>query len=126
VNELWDMRNFRNLDIWKDAIDIAVETYEATQDFPKEEEFGLKSQLRRASVSISFNIAEGSSRSSDREYVRFLEIAEGSAFEVETQLIVSTRVRVLASIKSEKLMQQIQSLQRRINSLIQKIRKDMN
>jgi four helix bundle protein len=118
------MRNFRNLDIWKDAIDIAVETYEATQDFPKEEEFGLKSQLRRASVSISFNIAEGSSRSSDREYVRFLEIAEGSAFEVETQLIVSTRVRV--SIKSEKLMQQIQSLQRRINSLIQKIRKDMN
>jgi four helix bundle protein len=119
------MRNFRNLDIWKDAIDIAVEIYESTQDFPKEEEFGLKSQLRRASVSISFNIAEGSSRSSDREYVRFLEIAEGSAFEVETQLIVSTRVKVLASRKSEKLMQLIQSLQRRINSLIQKIRKDM-
>lgn len=119
------MRNFRNLDIWKDAIDTAVDIYNATQDFPREEEFGLKSQLRRASVSISFNIAEGSSRSSDREYVRFLEIAEGSAFEVETQLIVSTRVSVLASRKSEKLMQQIQSLQRRINSLIQKIRKDM-
>ena len=117
------MRNFRNLDIWKGAIDMAVDVYVATQGFPREEEFGLKSQLRRASVSVSFNIAEGSSRSSEREYIRFLEIAEGSALEVETQLIVSTRVGMLTPGEFEILMQQILSLQRRINSLIQKIRK---
>lgn len=120
------MRNFRKLDIWKDAIELAVEVYRITRAFPREEEFGLKSQLRRASTSISFNIAEGSSRSSDREYARFLEVAEGSAFEVETQLIVSFRVNLLSSESMDQLLTQLHSLQRRINRLIQKIKGDLN
>ena len=120
------MRNFRKLDIWNDAIELAVDVYRITQAFPREEEFGLKSQLRRASCSISFNIAEGSSRSSDREYARFLEVAEGSAFEVETQLILSFRVNLLSSESTDQLITQLHFLQRRINRLIQKIKGDLN
>jgi four helix bundle protein len=79
------MRNFRKLDIWKDGIELAKETYLLSKLLPDEEKFGLKSQICRASVSVPSNIAEGCSRNSQIEYKRFLEIAMGSAFEMETQ-----------------------------------------
>lgn len=117
------MRNFRKLNIWNDAIDYAVEIYQLAELLPKNEEFGLKSQMKSASVSI--NIAEGCSISSDREYGRFLETAEGSAFEVETQLIVSMRLKYIDSTTVEASLTRLHSLQRRINTLIQRLKQTM-
>jgi four helix bundle protein len=83
------MHQFKNLEIWKQSRIFCSEVYATTSTFPAEEKFGLINQLRRASVSIPSNIAEGSSRSSNKDFSRFLEIAIGSAYEVETQLLIS-------------------------------------
>ena len=85
------MRNFRNYDIWKNGLDIADRVYSLTDGFPKYETYGLADQLRRASVSIASNIAEGSSRISEIEFARYLEYSIGSCFEVETQLEIAKR-----------------------------------
>ena len=82
------MRNFKNLIVWQESIDLVKKIYNLSSNLPIEERYGLISQMNRASVSIASNIAEGSSRSSEKEFKRFLEIALGSAFELETQLIV--------------------------------------
>lgn len=94
------MRNFRKLKIWEQGIEIVKEVYKLSQKLPSEEKFGLKSQITRAAVSIPSNIAEGSSRNSEVEFKRFLEIAMGSLFELETQLII---VQELNLINSEEL-----------------------
>ena len=91
------MRNFRNLEVWKEAIDLASLVYTLTKKFPKQEQYGLVSQINRCSVSIPSNIAEGCSRSSEKEYSRFLEIAIGSSFEMETQLEISNNLNYLDS-----------------------------
>ena len=84
------MRNFRNYEIYQEAMDIATLVYKKTKTFPKHEVFSLTNQLNRAVVSIASNIAEGASRESEKEFSHFLEIATGSAFEVETQLTSKT------------------------------------
>ena len=86
------MKNFKELRIWQKGMDIAVNCFKITEDFPKEEKFGLSLQITRASVSIPSNIAEGSSRSSEKDYARFIEISLGSAYELETQLLIAQRV----------------------------------
>lgn len=81
--------NFKNLNIWKLSISLDNDIYSVIEMFPKIEDFGLKSQIRRCAVSIASNIAEGSSRSSNKDFSRFLEISMGSLFELQTQLIIS-------------------------------------
>jgi len=90
------MRSHEKLDVWKKSIDLVVEVYRLTAKFPSEERFGLISQIRRASVSIPANIAEGAARESDKEYLRFLSIAQGSASEVETELHIASRLGFLS------------------------------
>src|SRR2546425_9105851 len=85
------MFNFEKLDVWQEAINFADFVYSITRAFPDDERFGLTNQMRRASVSISSNIAEGSSRSSRPDFARFIEIATGSVFEVISQATVSKR-----------------------------------
>ena len=85
------MRNFKELLIWKKGIEISVDIYKLTSTFPASEKFGLISQMTRCAVSIASNIAEGSSRTSDKDYNRFIEIALGSSFELETQVILAYR-----------------------------------
>jgi four helix bundle protein len=85
------MFNFEKLEVWQKAIDFADLVYSTTQTFPGEERFGLANQLRRAAVSVSSNIAEGSSRMSKTAFARFLEIATGSVFEVVSQAFISRR-----------------------------------
>jgi len=85
-------RKHQRLDVWKDAIDLVELIYRLTAGFPAEERFGLCSQMRRAAVAIPSNLAEGASRSSRREYVRFLEIARSSLVEIETQLAIARRL----------------------------------
>ncbi|MEZ4797695.1 MAG: four helix bundle protein [Flavobacteriaceae bacterium] len=83
------MHRFKDLEIWKRSRVFSSKIYEITSKFPEDERFGLTNQLRRASLSIPSNIAEGSSRSSNKDFLRFLEIAIGSAYEIETQLLIS-------------------------------------
>ena len=84
------MRNIRTLDIWKQRIQLVINVYKLSEQLPNEEEYGLKSQICRAAVSVPYNIAEGSSRPGEIEYRRYLEIALGSAFELETQLMIKS------------------------------------
>ena len=83
------MRNLKELKIWQNGFDIAVQSFKLVSTFPKEEKYGMSSQITRAAVSIASNIAEGSSRRSEKDYMRFLEISLGSCFEVETQLLIA-------------------------------------
>lgn len=83
------MRNFKELKIWQKGFEIAIKSFKLTALFPKEEKFGICSQITRAAVSVSSNIAEGSSRTSVKDYCRFIEISLGSIYELETQLLIS-------------------------------------
>lgn len=89
------MHQYKKLGIWQIAVDLAIEIYLATKDFPAEEKFGLTTQLRRASISIASNIAEGACRNTTKEFNHFLGISSGSAAEVETQLIIAARLNMI-------------------------------
>ena len=89
------MFNFEKLDVWQKAIDFADLVYNSTRNFPSEERFGLTNQMRRAAVSISSNIAEGTSRMSQTDFKRFVEIATGSVFEVISQAFIGKRQGLL-------------------------------
>ena len=95
------MHNYKELEIWKKSISLAEKVYELTSQFPLEEKFGLISQLKRASVSVPSNIAEGAGRNTKGEFNQFLGIAVGSLFELETQLILSKRFRFIDQIQTE-------------------------
>lgn len=116
------MRNFRELQIWQEGKSFAIDIYRITRQMPKEEVYGLTSQMRRAAVSISSNIAEGCSRNSNKEFIRFLEIAIGSSFELETQLIISCELEFLKEDEVEKLIESVNSLQMRINAFIKSVK----
>ena len=90
------MKNYKELKVWQRGLEIVAATYELARQLPREETYGLRSQMTRAAVSIPSNIAEGSSRTSEKEYRHFLEIALGSCFELDTQLTVAIKVRLIA------------------------------
>jgi four helix bundle protein len=97
------MHRFKDLEIWKSSRKFCSEIYSITSSFPESEKFGLTNQLRRAAVSVPSNIAEGCSRSSNRDFSRFLEIAIGSIFEIETQLLISFDLGYISQIKLDEL-----------------------
>jgi four helix bundle protein len=119
------MRDFRKLDIWKNGIQLVKSIYAFSMLLPSEEKYGLRSQLCRAAVSVPSNIAEGCSRSSETEYKRFLEIAMGSLFEVETLLTVISELEMIEEGSLNAIMNQIQIEERMINALISKIKKNI-
>ncbi|HET6632843.1 MAG TPA: four helix bundle protein [Rhodanobacteraceae bacterium] len=84
--------HFRDLDVWRVAMDMTCQVYELTADFPREERYGLSAQIQRAAVSVPSNIAEGNARQSRREYAHFLSIASGSIAEVQTQLLLALQL----------------------------------
>ncbi len=112
------MNDFRKLKVWTLSMEMARETYEATREFPVAERYGLQSQMRRASVSVPSNIAEGSSRSTDNDFRRFLTIARGSAFELESQAILSEQIGFLEPSTGEHLLQTIWRCQAMLSKLI--------
>ena len=111
------MRPHHNLDVWKKAVDLTVRVYAATEGFPKEEKFGLTQQVRRAAVSIAANIAEGAGRKSRREFSRFLSIAQGSASEVETELLIAFRLGYIAEQEYRNLIVSLNEVGRMITGL---------
>ena len=110
---------FRDLNIWKLGKEITLEIYSLTKSFPSDERFGLTSQMRRSSISIPSNIAEGFNRFKNNEYRRFLYIALGSCAELETQIEISTDLKYINN--SEDLIEKIKYESRMIQSLINKL-----
>ncbi|MFD0795267.1 four helix bundle protein [Mucilaginibacter litoreus] len=106
------MHNLTELKIWNKAIDLATDVYQATSRFPVDERFGLTSQLRRAAVSIPSNIAEGAGRNSNKEFCNFLGIANGSSYEVQTQLVISNKLQLLMDDTLNDLLKKIEELQK--------------
>ena len=117
------MRNFKELKIWQKGFEIASNSFRLVNSFPKEEKFGLSIQITRCAVSIPSNIAEGSSRSSEKDYNRFLEIALGSGFELETQLLISERAGFGNKEIRDELLQAINEEQRMLSAFIRQLKK---
>lgn len=115
------MRNFKELKIWQRGFSIAVKCLNMVNTFPKEERFGISSQISRAAVSIPSNIAEGSSRSSQKEYARFAEIALGSSFELETQLLIAQAVSYGKRDDVEIVLKEVDEEQKMIIGFIAKL-----
>jgi four helix bundle protein len=111
------------LNVWKKAVDLAVDVYQVTLHFPKSELYGLTSQLRRSSVSIASNLAEGSGRGSDGELARFLAIAKGSATELHTQLLIASRVGLLPSARYQDLSRRLQEVRKMLNGFLSRLRR---
>ena len=116
------MRNFRNYDIWLEAVAFADSIYAATENFPKYEIFSLANQMQRAAVSISSNIAEGCSRDSAKDFAHFLELAIGSAFEVETQLLISQHRQYISEEQYQKMIASLDLIEKQIHQLIKVVR----
>ena len=113
------MRPHQNLNLWQKAIEFVVAIYRVTEEFPKEEEFGLTSQVRRASVSIVANVAEGAARRSAKEFRQFLAHSQGSASEVDTELAISHRLAYLKNSDYERLAEQLDHIGRMITRFSQ-------
>jgi four helix bundle protein len=118
------MRDFKKYDVWKDSMKLVKQIYQFSLLLPKEEKFGLVSQMCRAAISIPSNIAEGSGRNSDIEFKRFLEIAIGSSFELETQLLLCVEIGFVNNENIETLIIEINKIQKQLNNLILKIKQD--
>lgn len=116
------MGNFRNLLIWQKAMVLVTKVYTTTSGFPKEEIFGLTSQIRRCSVSIPSNIAEGHGRDADGEMIRFLNITTGSLFELQTQLEIAYNVNYINEDAFKNLIQDTRELEIMIVSFTNKIK----
>ena len=117
------MRNFRNYRIWNESVSLITEIYKISLDFPSYEQYSLSNQLRRASVSIASNIAEGSSRESEKDFIRFLSISLGSAFEVETQLQIAFNLEYISHQTLETLLKKLHLIERQINEFISVIKR---
>ena len=111
-------RSYKNLKVWEKATDLVLLVYKATKAFPKDEIYGLTSQLRRAAVSVPSNIAEGSERRSDQDFIRFLRMAGGSLAELETQLYIALKLHYIDEVSQMAAMQASQEVGKMINGLV--------
>lgn len=112
------IHNFRKLDIWQNSMELTKSVYKLMQEIPSEEKFGIKSQISRCSVSIPSNIAEGSGRSTNKDFSKFLSFSLGSSYELETQLIL---VQTLFHLDCDKIINDCQDVQRKIFKFINSI-----
>ncbi len=116
-----EIRSYKDLFAWQRAFALGVEIYRLTAAFPSEEKFGLTSQLRRAGLSIASNIAEGYGRASRAEYIRFLRIARGSLYEVETQMLFAVEFKFVAVEQAESIAENINETARVLSGLIRRL-----
>jgi four helix bundle protein len=116
------IKTYRDLIVWQKSINIVTDTYRVTRHFPKQEAFGLILQIRKSSISIPSNIAEGYSRYSNKEFTRFLEIAIGSLSEMQTQLLISLNLEYLSKNDFTILTENSREIERMLSSLIRKLK----
>ena len=118
-------RSFRGLVVWRQAMDLARDCYFLTQRFPREELYGLTNQIRRAATSVPANIAEGSGRSTRKDYVNFLRIAQGSLRELQTYFLLVTEVKLAGQETVDPLLTRTESVAKLLNRLIQSLKPDL-
>ena len=118
------MHNFKELKVWQVSRLLAKEVYDITGSFPSDEKYGLISQLRRCAVSIPTNISEGTGRNTDKDFAHFLSISLGSAYELETLLILSFDVNFISKIQLEEFSIKISEIQKMIFGLIKTLRQE--
>jgi len=115
------MSDYKDLEVWKKAVELVTEIYRLTTSFPDSEKFGITNQMRRASVSIPSNIAEGSARHHAKDFTHFLRIADGSAAELETQLIISAKLGFSSNVDTH--LNEIVVIRRMLAAFIKSLRK---
>ena len=115
------MKTFRDLIVWQKSMAMVTEIYKVTQSFPRREDYGITSQIRRCAVSIPSNIAEGYGRHSRNEYIRFLQIALGSLFELQTQLEIAANLGYLKKEEFEPLYESTREVERMLSVLIKRL-----
>ena len=120
------MNNFKELKVWQKSMTLVKEIYSVTKDFPKEERFGITSQIQRSAVSIPSNIAEGCGGNSIKELFQFLSIAQGSSYELETQLIIATDLNYMPNASFVTINNQIQEVQKMLFSFKKTIKAKTN
>jgi len=120
------LKNFKELKIWQKAYQLCLEVYNTTKTFPPEEKFGLTAQLRRSSVSIPSNIAEGYGRRTTPDYIRSLYIAYGSNCELETQILISGDLFYIGKEKHKKLLKKTSEVERMLKALIKSLERKKN
>jgi four helix bundle protein len=114
-------RSYRGLRVWQLGMDLAEQCYRLTRQFPREELFGMTGQIRRASAAVPANIAEGYGREGRSEYLHFLRVAQGSLKELETHLILATRVELCSSTETDPLLEVADQLGRILHTLIRRL-----
>ncbi|MEO6077768.1 MAG: four helix bundle protein [Candidatus Andersenbacteria bacterium] len=113
--------SYRDLIVWQKSIQLVVELYKITKNFPREEIYGLTSQMRRSAVSIPSNIAEGRNRGTKKDYTQFLRIAYGSGAELETQITICKQIEDTKSLNYAKLESLLSEVMKMLNVMIQKL-----
>ena len=116
------MSNFRNLLVWQKSMSLITKIYVSTKKFPKEEIYGLTSQIRRSSISIPSNIAEGFGRDSNKEYLRFLNVSIASLFELQTQLEIAKNIEYLTQEEDNNLYEDSREVERMLVAFINKVK----
>jgi four helix bundle protein len=117
------VKDYRELIAWQKAMDLVMASYRTTAKFPKEEVYGLTSQMRRAAVSVPSNIAEGQARNTTREFLQFLAVAYGSLKELETQILIAERLAYIDAGASEALVESTTEVARLISGLVNSLKK---
>jgi four helix bundle protein len=115
------IRNFRDLEVWKKGVEIAKHVYEMTRTFPREETYGLTSQMRRASVSIPSNVAEGFNRFHNKEYKQFLYVTLGSCAQLETQVEIAAELSYISQKDKTLLLEELDHESRMLRNLVKKL-----
>lgn len=116
------IKSYRDLDVWKRSIVIVKKVYLVTKSFPKEEFYGLVSQIRRCAISIPSNIAEGQARQHTNEFIQFLYIALGSCAELETQIIIALELKYIDAKMELELLEEISQIGKMIRGLVKSLR----
>jgi len=116
------MKDFRSLDVWDRAHKLTLRVYEITETFPKKEIYGLTSQIRRACASIPTNISEGCGRKTDADFARFVQIAFGSASELEYLFLLTRDLKMIEDALYQELNKEINEIKKMLNSLMKKLR----
>jgi len=116
------MRKFKELAIWKRSFELVNQVYSICDELPKDERFGLITQIRRCAVSIPSNIAEGAGRRTDKEFGRYLEIAIGSSFELETQLLIVQKRKMLKDDSTQTILDELNQIQKMIYAFYSKLK----
>jgi len=111
-----EIKNHKDLNVWQLSMELVTDIYRLTGSFPKEEIYGLTSQMRRAAVSVPSNIAEGAARKSKKEFIQFLHIALGSSAELETQLMISSNLEFAQEV--EPFLENLTTIKKMLNGLI--------